>query len=388
MPATKGRIEVPVVSVEQFGRTMYVGAIEATDLARMYDTGTAVVDIWDPDARPEGYQRSLSPTRARRFGRFLGEKNLAPTSVLMYVRNPIDGVEVRGEKLVIPLVENPARDPSRASLFLVDGQHRTFGISEAVKEGWLSHGTRIDIPVTFVFADGKGSTDPILEEAYQFLTLNNEQKRVRTDLAHQLILRKESVGKGSIRDGTLIPSGETGKELLPYVTTAVNKLSERPTSPWHDRIVRPNSPRNTTGWPSQGQFEDALLDNYLGLGSVVSWAAGSGLTVGDLVQLLSNYWGAIFDLIPEAVADPDSYVLTKTAGIHSLNGLLPALFSKRRNLPRIPSVEEFKAVLTTMDAVFSEEYWSSAKGEASSYGTGKKSFKNLTKAISETLSPQ
>ncbi len=383
MTATKDRVEFPVVSANQFGRTMYVGAVEAADLARMYDTGTAVVDIWNPRTHDEGYQRSLSPTRARKFGRFLGEKNLAPTSVLMYVRDRSTGVEVKGNRLTLPLVENPTKDPNNAVIFLVDGQHRTFGISEAFREGWLTSTASVAVPVTVVLSDG--GTDPALEEATQFLTLNNEQKRVRTDLAHQLILRKASAGKGTIRDGTALPAGGSGPEMLPYVTATVNKLVEKPSSSWHDRIVRPNSPKNTTGWPSQGQFEDSLLDNYLGLGSVPSWAAGSGLTVGELVDVLSNYWQAVFDLCPDVLTQPEDYVLTKTAGIHALNGALPALFSKRRNLPRIPSVEEFKAVLRTMDGVFDGEYWASSGGEASTYGTGKKSFKELCKAIVETL---
>ncbi|MHB8351223.1 MAG: DGQHR domain-containing protein [Thermoplasmata archaeon] len=388
MTATKNRVEIPVVSAQQFGRTMYVGAVSAADLARLYDSGTAMVDVWDPNSPKgkEGYQRVLSRTRARKFGRFLGEKNLSPTSILIYVRDPDSGVEIHGDRLVVPVIENAQKDPDRALLFLVDGQHRTYGISEGFKEGWIAPEPSVDLPVTVIFSESASVEDPILEEAHQFLTLNNEQKRVRTDLAHQLILRKENAGKGTIRDGTTIPSGVPVRHLLPYITAAANQLSEKPGSAWHDRIVRPNTSRNTTGLPSQGQFEDSLLDNYLGMGSVASWAGGSGFTVGELVQVLSNYWEAVFDLCPGAVSDPDSHVLTKTAGIHALNGVLPALFAQRRNLPRIPSAADFKSVLKTMGNVFEDDYWSSTTGEAAGYGTSKKSFKELCKAIADTLS--
>jgi DGQHR domain-containing protein len=287
--------------------------------------------------------------------------------------------------MVIPIVDNPSKDPEKAVVSIVDGQHRIYGISEAFRENWLSQNDEVAIPVSVVFADEGNAADPLLEEAQQFLTLNNEQKRVRTDLAHQLILRREGAVHGSVQDDTKIPTGLTGKELLPYVTAVVNRLSEQSASPWYDRIVRPNSLRNTTGWPSQGQFEDSLLDNYLGLGSAASWAAGASLTTGELVRVISNYWSAIFELCPEPLTTPEEYVLTKTAGIHALNGLLPALFTKRRNLPMVPTTKAFKDVLATMDGVFTEEYWSSAKGEAASYGTSKKSFKELCRAISETI---
>ena len=379
----RGVVKIPCVRAIQHGRMLYVGAISAHDLALLYGTETAKVDIWDP-SHEVGYQRALSPTRARRFGRYLSDGSVSPTGVVMYQRNPDNGIEYRDGVLHVPLPADgeKAADPL---LYIVDGQHRTFGVSEAFREGWLDKSTEANIPVTIMVNDAETAMDPLLEEATQFLVINTEQKRVRTDLAHQIILRQTASAHGKIKDSSRIPSGLTRDDQVPYATAITNRLSERSGSPWIDKIVRPNVQRNTTGLPSQGQFEDALLDNYLGLGSVISWAAGSGLTVGEATEVLSNCWTAVFELCPEPGENPDSYVLTKTAGIHAVNGVLPAIFSARRNLPRVPSVADFREILQSMGNVFTDDFWEASSGEAATHGTGKKSFKELTKSIFEAL---
>jgi len=381
----KGRmvVKIPCVRATQHGRTIYVGALSAHDLAVLYGTETAKVDIWDP-SHEIGYQRALSPTRARRFGRYVSEGSVSPTGVVMYQRNPDNGIEYRDSVLNVPL---PADGEKAAEplLYIVDGQHRTFGISEAFREGWIDDSEEVEIPVTIMVNRPESAADPLLEEATQFLIINTEQKRVRTDLAHQIILRQTASTHGKIKDSSRIPSGLTRDDQVPYATSIANRLSERSGSPWHDKIVRPNVQRNTTGLPSQGQFEDSLLDNYLGLGSVVSWAAGSGLTVGEATEVLANYWTAVFELCPGPVGDPDSYVLTKTAGTHAVNGVLAAIFSARRNLPKVPSVVEFREILESMGNVFTDDFWLASTGEAASYGTGKKSFKELAKVIFDAL---
>jgi len=302
----------------------------------------------------------------------------------MYQRTPDNGIEFRDGFLSVPLPSDGEK-AAEPLLYIVDGQHRTFGISEAFREGWIEETTDVNIPVTIMVNSPASATDPLLEEATQFLVINTEQKRVRTDLAHQIILRQTASAHGKIKDSSRIPSGLTRDDQVPYATSITNRLSERSGSPWHGKIVRPNVQRNTTGLPSQGQFEDGLLDNYLGLGSVISWAAGSGLTVGEATEVLSNYWTTVFGLCPGPVADPDSYVLTKTAGTHAVNGVMPAIFSARRNLSKVPSVAEFREILESMGNVFTDDFWEASTGEAASYGTGKKSFKELAKVIFEAL---
>jgi DGQHR domain-containing protein len=376
-------LKISVVKGEQNGHTIYVGVISGRDLVRMYDSGVARVDIWGP-SNPKGYQRTLSPTRARSFGRYLGNGNLSPTNVLIHIRDPENGVRLETGALYVPL---PSRGETaiKPLLYIVDGQHRSFGISQAFAQGWITEEQRIDVPVTFWVDDTRDEEVSRLAEAEQFETINTLAKRVRTDLAHQIVLKAHEARSGRITNSSEIPIGATQDELSPLVTYITNQLAERSSSPLMSRIVRPNVPRNTTGLPSQGQFEDSLLDNYLGSGSVLTWAAGTGLNVGSVVQLLSNYWGTIFELCPKALEDPEEYHLTKTLGVHSMNGALPSIMNRFR-LPSVPSKEQFKVVLKKAEA-FSEsdpEFWKK-NGRAGEYGGGKKAFKALARDIVESL---
>jgi|SRR2546427_1459689 len=376
------QIRIPVVKGEQNGRTIYVGLIPAKELARMYDCGVAKVDIWGP-GNPRGYQRTLSATRARSFGRYLGEgRNLSPTSVLLHIRGPGNGVRLDGGSLIVPLPPKGETSP-KPLIYIVDGQHRSFGISYAMSEGAIEDGRQVDIPVTVWMDDTNDESDSRLDEAEQFETINTEAKRVRTDLAHQILLKTEESKKGKFSESSEMPIGKTREELVTLATFITNELAQRTASPLFAKIVRPNVPKNTTGLPSQGQFEDSILDNYLGSGSVVTWAAGAGLNAGSVIKLLSNYWGAIFELRPEALKNPEEYFLTKTLGVHAMNGVLPAMIS-RCHLPSVPSEDKFKEVLGELEAFTDDDFWTTG-GQAGNYGGGKKAFKALAKDIVESL---
>jgi DGQHR domain-containing protein len=339
------------------------------------------VDIWGP-GNPNGYQRTLSTTRARSFGRYLGEGSLSPTNVLIHIRDPENGVRLENGAMYVPLPPK-GENVNKPLLYIVDGQHRTFGVSEGFAQGWLSSDQRIDIPVTVWVDETKDDEETRLAEAEQFETINTEAKRVRTDLAHQIVLKSHEATSGRITNSSELPIGATQEELVPLVTYITNQLAERSSSPLINRIVRPNVARNTTGLPSQGQFEDSLVDNYLGSGSVLTWAAGAGLNVGSVIQLLSNYWGAIFDLSADALDDPEEYHLTKTIGIHSLNGALPSIMNRFR-LPSVPTKDQFKDVLKKAEAFSDPEFWKKT-GPAGNYGGGKKAFKNLARDIVASL---
>jgi hypothetical protein len=160
-------------------------------------------------------------------------------------------------------------------------------------------------------------------------------------------------------------------------------LVEDEDSPLYGIITRPNSPRATSGLPSQGQFEDSLLDSFVS-DSVIGYFTASGYTVGEVVGVLKNYWSAIFARMPNVLEEPDKYYVTKTIGIHALNGLLPSLFILcRAHLKRVPSVEEFKKVLNSDN--FSEPFWTVGMEGAGSYGGGKVAFKNLTIELHKQL---
>lgn len=366
-------VEIPCIEAKQHGRSIYVCTMSAYDLSNLYNSGVIAVDSWSPQHQ-DGYQRMPVVTRARKFARYVATKGISPTTILMYLREPNNGIVFKNGKLTIPIpekIENPL-------LFLVDGQHRTLGLSQGFEMGLFDKNLELEIPVTILVKDSR--INPLVEEASQFVTINTEQKRVRTDLANQLLLNIRSELKEEIEQTTLLDFG-TRKEIAPYATSITNTLSEDPTSPWFEKIVRPSTPRAASGLPSQGQFEDSLLDGYVG-DSIINYGVSAGYTVGELVTVLKNYWSAVFELLPNTIKEPEKYYVTKTIGIHALNALIPSVFHVKR-LEKVPTKDAFKKVLGKMDA-FNETFWSS-NGEVGSYGGGKVAFKNLTVDLHKQL---
>src|SRR5437667_10124352 len=122
----KAVVKIPCIRATQNGRTIYVGALSARDLALLYGTETAKVDVWDP-SHDVGYQRALSPTRARRFGRYVSEGSASPTGVVMYQRTLDNGIEYRDGFLLVPL-PSAGQQAAEPLMSIVAGQHRPFGI--------------------------------------------------------------------------------------------------------------------------------------------------------------------------------------------------------------------------------------------------------------------
>ena len=364
---------INAVEAHQHGRKLLVGKISARDLARLYEKGVISVDVFS-SSNPDGYQRALQKTRSRRFGRFVGDRNkgISPTAILLYVREP--------DRFPSPIKPGIYELPSEADehgplLWLADGQHRTDGLSEALKEGWLLPDSQYDIPVSILFWDSKkGPSDPRLEEASQFYTINQEQKRMRTDLAHEYIFKKNQKDVGPIGDSTPIEKKKK-REYIPYEISISRTLTNDPSSPLYGLIALPNTGE---GAVSEGSFTDSLLP-------VIEYAATAGLTVGQVIQLLKNFWSAVFSNCPNAKSEPEKYVLLKTPGIYSLHIFLPTLLIRRPNLGKLPSADQFRAVLSTLGDKFTDRYWDSKTGEAAQFGTSRKSFQELANDIISEL---
>jgi len=369
-------VTIPCVKVNQHGRTIYVCSIPAVQLADLYSKKIISVDEWSP-SHQEGYQRAPVITRARQFTRYIAGGGISPTSILLYQRDLKNGISYKDGQLTIPVpdrIEAPL-------LYLVDGQHRTLGFEEGFSQGSLNPKIDFDVPIS-VLVKGENTKNPLFEEASQFVTINTTQKRIRTDLASQKILMFRSIDKDEITKDTLL-TFETKNGYRPYATTITNMLAEDEDSPLFNYITRPNSSRAASGLPSQGQFEDSLIDSYVS-DSVIGYFTASGYSVGEVVSVLKNYWGAIFARMPNVLKEPEKYYVTKTLGIHSLNGLLPSLFILcRTQLTKVPSVGDFKKVLKSDN--FEEPFWTVGAEGAASYGGGKAAFKNLTIELHKQL---
>jgi DGQHR domain-containing protein len=298
----------------------------------------------------------------------------------MYQRDLKNGITFKDGRLVIPTAKT-----ANPLLYIVDGQHRALGLKDGFTHDILPESLKFDVPVIIL---RRGKPDPYVEEAQQFVTINTTQKRVRTDLANQQLLKvaQEEGGKlqGAISNGAVIEVKAPKEILKLYATHVTNALTDDPNSPLNGKIVRPASARAESGLPSSSQFEDSLLDNYLE-GSVMSFAASRGYTVGELIELLKNYWSAIFELLPSAVESPAEYYVTKTIGTHALNALIPSVINLK-GLKKVPSKDDFKKVLATIEFFNEETQWGKG-GQIGDYGGGKGAFKRLAVELHTSLLP-
>jgi len=306
--------------------------------------GKCRVDQQSPD-NPDGYQREVISSRAKKFGKFMMQDGVSPVSLLVNIRN--GKVVCKDEHVEIP---------DNLDWWIVDGQHRFEGLKAVSEEEPRLRET--EIPIVLMNTDK-------MNEAKQFLIINKMQKGVRTDLAERILLlleRKE--GKESVALQNL-PVDIWKIDAL----RMVDLLTDTPESPLHKLIKRPGEKGKMP--LKQVSVTDSLkpvIDVYK-----------SYLTSEKLVaKALMNMWGALKELNPECFEKPREYLLLKTPGIFVMHkifaNLLPYLCSaKERDLTKSMFLKIFSD--KTVTKFFEADYWSGDNIDGvGKYGTGRKSY--------------
>ena len=79
-------MKIKALELEQNGRKLYLTTMKVEQL---WDENRVKTDYWTSD-NPHGYQRRISPTRAKSFARYIRKaKGVSPNSVLLSVRDHI-----------------------------------------------------------------------------------------------------------------------------------------------------------------------------------------------------------------------------------------------------------------------------------------------------------
>jgi DGQHR domain-containing protein len=282
-------------------------------------------------------------------------------------------------------------DLKDAVLYVPDGQHRAFGLSWAVDQ---SPGEIDDyeMPMVLFVADGK---NPRYEEAQQFFTINNNAKRVKTDLAQRYLLLQREAALGAINDRTPIPGDATLKELEPYAVKIADMLNQ---SGALEGMIEPPNMSVPTASISQNSFIDSIKP-LLAVASTARW------DVGKVVDTVNAYWSAIKSKMPEAFAhwsgddcdetneDHFNAVLVTTTGMYALNAILAKMMLLPEVAARPTSPEIYKKLLDkpAVEDYFSDGadgYWgsdSTVENSASSRGTSRKSFKELADEVWDNI---
>jgi DGQHR domain-containing protein len=355
--------------LEQNGERMYLTWMKAEELM---DTEKVKVDIWGR-ANTDGYQRTHTVNRSNAFGRFIAvSKGISPLSVLLSVRGPVDFKREKGNfgTLVIPDIE---------PLWIVDGQHRIWGLREAV--GKSSAYEPFPLPVVILQRTDKkdevkekGQERARYEEAKQFVIINRTQKGVRTDLADQFLsrlLKHEGTAPAAIAG---MPSRITaGIEWIPRALK-ITELLNASDGPWKDKVHFPGEPKKGTAI-SQGSLKESLEP-------ILKHESFQGYSEEEVAEMLRRYWGVLYELCPAAVDDPQDYLIQRTIGVGALHKLFPivAAFTGGEL-----TQQRIKEVLKKTDFGMTSEFWDSKHGEAGLIGTGKKAVNMLWGRLRDAL---
>ncbi|HWZ42571.1 MAG TPA: DGQHR domain-containing protein [Candidatus Saccharimonadales bacterium] len=265
-------IEVKASHVKQKGWTLYCFVLDSETFDRI-----AFVSRRDED-KELGYQRNLSKQRAADIARYLDKENgCIPNSILVSLEPGALYID-KTQTLRIP-------DEPKAA-WVIDGQHRMFGLRQAK--------TKYDLVVTaFVGLD-------VTEQAKQFKTINSKQKGVPTSLLYDLL--------DLTKDGTYVQ--QRGHELAA-------RLNGDPESPWFGQIDMTGS---GDGLISQTRVVTALESLISERGALFQYSEE------EQYGILRNYFTSAKGLFPSDWANKNS-VLTKALGFSALLTLLPQVLA-------------------------------------------------------------
>jgi DGQHR domain-containing protein len=338
--------------------SVYTGRIRVGDLISRYK-----IDHYEKVANPKGYQRIPEPKRCISFANYIkaqhesGSPLMIPTSILASTRCKLktspspDGVSV--------VVEFKSGD----FLYIVDGQHRTEAFKYAMEDLGVSELEDFELPIVLI--EGMELKD----EIQQFLSINTNMRKVRLDLANELLINL----------GVKVPDNKKHAILATKIT---NLLADGEcVSPWKDKL----KPANGGG---RGYW-NTVLSFHTSLKPILSAQATSGLSEQKVAEQVGHFWTAISQLMPEAFSDSYAkYLVTKNNGFVSLHRVFIPVYSYLRYNKeiRVPQAQNYKKVLALAgDTVFSSDYWIRGGDGAASFGGGFGGYSRLAEEIIEDL---
>jgi len=365
-------MKIRSIKFVQNGQIIYSTTIEASKLVAI-----TKIDVWNPEINEndpnelerQGYQRSPIKSHYTKVGKYLANYRdaILPTSILLNSRKNLKFIPDEDSNLIQSNgISGILEIPENTQLYIVDGQHRIWGIKYAIEELGLENIKSFPLPV-IILNQGKKE-----EEIRHFYIVNSTQKKVRTDLAERLLkllamkdprVKKEIQAKGI--DWKLI------------AVNIADKLSRDPDSVWYKRIKPPNSPSMPDAVASQGSFTQSLK-------SVLMSDFAQNESEERIINQLKVYWNAIRDLLPEAFEEPKKYVIQKTPGMYALHMVFPYVIYECTKEGDY-SKEKIKEILQCDPEHFSEpEFWESGGDGAALYNS-LGAFRLLSKDIIRNL---
>lgn len=265
-------IEVKASVVRQKSWQFYCFVLDSAIFDRI-----AFVSRRDDD-KDLGYQRNLSSRRALDIAHYIDKENgCLANSILVNLEN---GATYDPESQLLRIPDQPK------AAWVIDGQHRMFGLRQAK--------TNYDLVVT-AFLDL-----PVADQAKQFKIINSKQKGVPTSLLYDLL--------DLTKDGTYVQ--QRGHDLA-------TRLNDDPESPWYGQIDMTGS---GDGLISQTRVVTALESLISDRGALYQYSEE------EQYGILRNYFTAVKGMFPTDWGNKSS-VLTKALGFSAFLIVLPQVLT-------------------------------------------------------------
>ncbi len=267
--------------------------------------GRIQADTYKTD-HPRGYQRPLARTRLRQISSYMrDEEGMLPTSIVLCIRKPdraqfepAVGANGSGETGLLKI-------DASVPLWVVDGQHRLYGLQRALtkdKAKWLA-----DYALPVVIVEGIDA----YEEMRYFHVINTRHRGVPTDVVdrHLLAMREE--------EGPALLERQGEKAYLrARATKLTDLLNTHPDSPWRGMIRMPGEalrPEHTIKQHAVvASLDPVVADNLI-----------KRLSDDEAGKLLLNFWNAARKHWLSSFESPREYVLQKPLGAGALHQIFP-----------------------------------------------------------------
>ena len=252
-------------------------------------------------------------------------------------------------------------------LSIIDGGTRALGIENALGQGIVDPNDTFDVRLFLGLS--------LAEEIAQFLLINENQKKVRTDLSLRVVQRL--LDDGELTDSqhkvlkTVVPDTETWKYDASRVAASLNSDED---SPWQSRIQMPGeTSRPVTLQAFFTSLKPILTDpdiaNRLAqeekTGKLQDREGGVMTPMVFITQVLKNFWKAVSEVNPGSSEEPETTVLWGAIGVNSCHiALAPILRSILESADPTLTAERFRRML--MDSQVSDyAYWFTKAGTRS-----------------------
>jgi len=335
-----------------------------TALPLKFLLGRFQADTYRTDNR-RGYQRPVTPSRLRQISAYMrDEEGMLPTSIVLCLRRPYVaefepavGSNGGGETGLL-------RIGAETPLWIVDGQHRLYGLQRALthdKAEWLA-----EYPLPVVIVEGIDA----YEEMRYFHVINTRHRGVPTDVVdrHLLSMREE---EGA---ALLERQGERDYQRA-RATLLTDLLNISPDSPWRGMIRMPGEPLR----PEHMMKQHSMVSS---LEPVVNDALVKRLSDDEAGKLLLNYWQAAKERWQSAFEEPKEYVLQKTLGAGALHQIFPDVIELCRNADDFSQAKIYDAL---SDVGRSAGFWHTTRGHFMVRHTGARYVRALAQYLRERL---